>query len=263
MRRGYFVEGLGAAQFATTGAVDRLRAQSRPLDAVRRSDDAPRRSSSPPATPRTRSGPPSPGRIDPWNPASRARRLGRRLGNRRRNCLRSRRRHQQGQGEPARGHQPGRKAGALVVLVDGELVLYVERGGKTLLTWTESTDACSGRPTRWRSPSARALWADSPSNAPTAARSSVRATRSPTRWRGRASTPRREDCDCGGEPACRPAMPEGDTVFRTAARLHQAWPATLTRPTCVGRTCPRGLPGVPTLEVVSRGRTSSSDSATA
>lgn len=31
VRRGYFVEGLGAAQFATAGAVDRLRAQSRPL----------------------------------------------------------------------------------------------------------------------------------------------------------------------------------------------------------------------------------------
>ena len=28
-------------------------------------------------------------------------------------------------------------AGALVVLVDGELVLYVERGGRTLLTWTD------------------------------------------------------------------------------------------------------------------------------
>ncbi len=34
------------------------------------------------------------------------------------------------------GHRPGRKAGALVVLVDGELVLYVERGGRTLLTFT-------------------------------------------------------------------------------------------------------------------------------
>jgi ATP-dependent helicase Lhr and Lhr-like helicase len=33
------------------------------------------------------------------------------------------------------GHRPGRKAGALVVLVDGELVLYVERGGKTLLSF--------------------------------------------------------------------------------------------------------------------------------
>ncbi|MCW2622308.1 MAG: putative ATP-dependent helicase lhr, partial [Frankiales bacterium] len=35
------------------------------------------------------------------------------------------------------GHRAGRKAGALVVLIDGELVLYVERGGKTLLSWTE------------------------------------------------------------------------------------------------------------------------------
>ncbi|MDR3080149.1 MAG: DEAD/DEAH box helicase, partial [Streptomyces sp.] len=33
------------------------------------------------------------------------------------------------------GHKPGRKAGSLVVLVDGELVLYMERGGKTLLAW--------------------------------------------------------------------------------------------------------------------------------
>jgi ATP-dependent Lhr-like helicase len=33
------------------------------------------------------------------------------------------------------GHRPGRKAGALVVLVDGNLVLYVERGGRTLLSF--------------------------------------------------------------------------------------------------------------------------------
>jgi ATP-dependent helicase Lhr and Lhr-like helicase len=39
--------------------------------------------------------------------------------------------------EHAGGHRPGRKAGALVVLVDGELCLYVERGGKTLLSWSE------------------------------------------------------------------------------------------------------------------------------
>jgi ATP-dependent Lhr-like helicase len=38
------------------------------------------------------------------------------------------------------GHKPGRKAGALVVLVDGELVLYVERGGRTVLSWSESTE---------------------------------------------------------------------------------------------------------------------------
>src|SRR5262249_56568740 len=38
-------------------------------------------------------------------------------------------------GEVPGGHRPGRKAGALVVLSGGELVLYVERGGKTLLSW--------------------------------------------------------------------------------------------------------------------------------
>ncbi|KIU01872.1 hypothetical protein, partial [Frigoribacterium sp. MEB024] len=35
------------------------------------------------------------------------------------------------------GHRPGRKAGSLVVLVDGRLVVYVERGGKTVLTFGE------------------------------------------------------------------------------------------------------------------------------
>jgi len=38
------------------------------------------------------------------------------------------------------GHRPGRKAGAVVILVDGELVLYVERGGRTLLTFTDHPD---------------------------------------------------------------------------------------------------------------------------
>ena len=42
-----------------------------------------------------------------------------------------------GRGRP----QAGRKAGALVVLVDGTLVLYVERGGKTLLSFS-SDDGC-------------------------------------------------------------------------------------------------------------------------
>ena len=39
--------------------------------------------------------------------------------------------------ETAGGDRPGRKAGALVILADGELVLYVERGGRTLLSWTD------------------------------------------------------------------------------------------------------------------------------
>jgi ATP-dependent Lhr-like helicase len=40
--------------------------------------------------------------------------------------------------ETATSHRPGRKAGAVVVLFGGELVLYVERGGKTLLSWTDN-----------------------------------------------------------------------------------------------------------------------------
>ncbi|MFJ5530853.1 ATP-dependent helicase [Streptomyces sp. NPDC093261] len=42
------------------------------------------------------------------------------------------------------GHKPGRKAGSLVVLVDGELALYMERGGKTLLAWPVDPE---GKPT--------------------------------------------------------------------------------------------------------------------
>ena len=38
-----------------------------------------------------------------------------------------------------RGHQPARKAGALVVLLDGACVLYVERGGRSLLSFTDDT----------------------------------------------------------------------------------------------------------------------------
>ena len=43
-------------------------------------------------------------------------------------------------GETPSSHRPGRKAGALVVLVDGTLVLYVERGGRTLLSWTDDPE---------------------------------------------------------------------------------------------------------------------------
>jgi ATP-dependent Lhr-like helicase len=102
-RRGYFVDGLGAAQFGTAGAVDRLRTfaevpsgggDAKPVALTLAATD--------PANPY--------GAALPW-PASDG------------------------------GHRPGRKAGALVVLVDGALVLYVERGGKTLLSWSETGEA--------------------------------------------------------------------------------------------------------------------------
>jgi ATP-dependent helicase Lhr and Lhr-like helicase len=109
-RRGYFVESLGAAQFAVPGAVDRMRAgagSGEPRTAVLAAAD--------PANPY--------GAALPWpdRPAPDA-----------------------GVGGPpaggGAGHRPGRKAGALVVLVDGGLVLYVERGGRTLLSWTDAPD---------------------------------------------------------------------------------------------------------------------------
>ncbi|MCC3761807.1 DEAD/DEAH box helicase [Glycomyces sp. TRM65418] len=94
-RRGYVVEGLGAAQFAMDGAVDRLRATASQGDAAA---GARVLAAADPAN--------AYGAALPWP-------------------------------EPPAGasHRPGRKAGSLVVLVEGELVLYVERGGKTLLVW--------------------------------------------------------------------------------------------------------------------------------
>lgn len=95
VRRGYFVEGLGASQFATPATVDRLRSFHSDRD-----DDAP-----PVAV--------TLGATDPANPYGAA------LG-------------WPGRDDDIR-HRPGRKAGALVVLVDGDLGLYVEKGGKTVL----------------------------------------------------------------------------------------------------------------------------------
>ena len=38
------------------------------------------------------------------------------------------------------GHRAGRKAGAVVVLVGGRLALYVERGGRSLLSYTDDIE---------------------------------------------------------------------------------------------------------------------------
>jgi ATP-dependent Lhr-like helicase len=41
---------------------------------------------------------------------------------------------------PGAGTRPAPKAGSVVVLVDGPLVLYVERGGRTLLTYADDPE---------------------------------------------------------------------------------------------------------------------------
>ncbi|MDI2132387.1 ATP-dependent helicase [Yinghuangia seranimata] len=145
VRRGYFVEGLGAAQFAADGAVDRLRALQQ---AAERRAEAGEGGFGSPGAPEDLLGAAGPGgpyavgrggfaprgagaradqgpralliaAADPANPYGAALPWPDRPG------------------EAAGGHRAGRKAGALVVLVDGALVLYVERGGRSLLTWTE------------------------------------------------------------------------------------------------------------------------------
>ena len=96
-RRAYAIEGLGGAQFALPGAVDRLRAHA--------------------ATHREPTGALVLAATDPANPYGAALSWPERTGE--------------------SGHRPGRKAGSLVVLVDGALVVYVERGGKSLLTFAD------------------------------------------------------------------------------------------------------------------------------
>ncbi|MFJ3958866.1 ATP-dependent helicase [Arthrobacter sp. NPDC090010] len=103
-RRGYFIEKLGAAQFSVPATVDRLRsfaedgAARAPEDRVHSTVTL---AATDPANPY--------GAALPWPLLDGA----------------------------SGGHRPGRKAGALVVLVDGRLVIYIERGGKTLLSFTQ------------------------------------------------------------------------------------------------------------------------------
>ncbi|GGD61922.1 ATP-dependent helicase [Microbacterium murale] len=99
-RRGYVIEKLGAAQFAASATVDRLRTF------VAVADPPPRKAVTLAAT-------------DPANPYGAALAWPRREGV---------------------SHRPGRKAGGLVVLVDGSLVLYLERGGRTVLAFDDDPE---------------------------------------------------------------------------------------------------------------------------
>jgi len=99
-RRGYVIEKLGAAQFAASTTIDRLREFSGLADP-------------PPRTGITLAA------TDPANPYGAALAWPALEGS---------------------AHRPGRKAGAVVVLVDGALVLYLERGGKTALAFASDDD---------------------------------------------------------------------------------------------------------------------------
>jgi ATP-dependent Lhr-like helicase len=104
-RRGYFLEGLGGAQFALPGAVERLRAR-RPVGGA--GPDA----ADPEATALVLSA------VDPAQPYGAALPWP----------------------KSDSGRRPARTAGAHVVLVGGDPVLYVERGGKGLSTLVPADD---------------------------------------------------------------------------------------------------------------------------
>ena len=119
IRRGYFVEGLGAAQFADAGAVDRLRAMApKPGDAT--SGDQTLGFGA-------RDGALVLATADPANPYGAALPWPGPLGT-------------ESQDGERPGHRPSRRAGAMVCLVAGEPVLYTERGGRTMLTFTDEPE---------------------------------------------------------------------------------------------------------------------------
>ncbi|GAB3972532.1 hypothetical protein GCM10027615_33890 [Plantactinospora veratri] len=131
-RRGYFVEGLGAAQFAVPGAVDRLRALAEPEELRRRVGGARVLAATDPANPY--------GAALPWparvvDSGDGTVEPGGGTGGSASGATAT------GATSTATGHRAGRKAGALVVLVDGALVLYVERGGRTLLSFSDDHEA--------------------------------------------------------------------------------------------------------------------------
>lgn len=103
-RRGYIIDGLGAAQFSTSGTVDRVRTFVRSEPRGERPGEkltAVTLAATDPANPY--------GAALPWPGAD----------------------------TTGTKHRPGRKAGGLVTMVDGELVFYLERGGSSLLVFTE------------------------------------------------------------------------------------------------------------------------------
>lgn len=109
-RRGYFVDGLGAAQFAAGNTIDRLRGYDDTAD----ESLWPSGTDEPVVRVLAATDPANPyGAALPWPPGA----------------------------EGGSGHRPGRKAGALVVLVDGLCALFVERGGRTVLVLDGRPDA--------------------------------------------------------------------------------------------------------------------------
>ncbi|GAA1455475.1 DEAD/DEAH box helicase [Nesterenkonia lacusekhoensis] len=128
IRRGHFIEQLGAAQFTSSATIDQLRAISERLEDA---SGEQRSAGNGSRGARTRGQEESAAPIalaatDPANAYGAALDWPAVPGA-----------EEPGSGVSAR---PGRKAGAVVVLCRGELVIYMERGGRTLLLFTEDEE---------------------------------------------------------------------------------------------------------------------------
>jgi ATP-dependent Lhr-like helicase len=122
LRRGYFVTGLGAAQFALPGAVDRLRSL-RPQE--RDHDDVITLAAADPAQPYGAALPwPDPPTTSGATPADGS----------------------EGGGKRRRKRRPARGAGAFVLLEDGLPVAFLERGARSLLTFAPAADPSAAQP---------------------------------------------------------------------------------------------------------------------
>jgi ATP-dependent Lhr-like helicase len=97
--RGYYIDALGAAQFASPSTVDRLRSHQRDDDAEPADVEALVLAATDPANPF--------GAALPWPDVVDA--------------------------DESSRHRPARKAGSLAVIHDGHAVLYLERGGRKAL----------------------------------------------------------------------------------------------------------------------------------
>ena len=139
---------------------------------------------------------------------------------------------------PSRQGRPARAAGSMVVLVDGEAVAYLDRGGRSLVTFPTAadddrwTDALAGlvKDGRLRSLELQRIDGEPALHlrrrTPTARRS---ASSTATEVSSSGRDPPRARCwiccpegDGSGPPSLRAPMPEGDTIHRTAARLRPA-----------------------------------------
>ncbi len=162
IRRGYFVSGVGAMQFAAPAAVDLLRALRTPPEAPEVAVLA----ATDPANPY--------GALVKWPESP--------------------------DGAPGRG--PTRSVGARVVLVDGHLTAWIARGMRALLVWLPEHDPERSSPRRGTGSGAAAdrhrsrapCGVDSPHGGE---RRSRRSTRQSARsWKPPVSWPRHKACNC-------------------------------------------------------------------